>query len=329
MESYDRFIPAFLHKWQLPGGSIAVAKNGRLVLARGYGWADAEAKQPVVPGSLFRIASVSKPITAAAVLRLAEQQRLSLDDRAFDLLPKFRLPDGPGIDARLRTITVRQLLQHTAGWDRDKSFDPMFRPGIIAQATGTPSPATSEAIVRYMLRQPLDFSPGQRYAYSNFGYCLLGRVIEAITGKPYEEALRESVLAPCGIQRMRLGRTRPGDRADAEVRYYHTVEGPTASVFPDVQEPVAWPDGGFYIEAMDAHGGWTASAADLVRFASAVDGARPPALLSPESVRLIATRPAPPVSQREPTFYGLGWNIRPTAEGANWWHTGSLPGTVT
>lgn len=327
---FDGHITEFMRKWGIPAGAVAVAHRGKLVLARGYGIADRESQKPVTPDTLFRIASVSKPVTAVAVLRLVERKKLSLADRAFDRLPKFPLPEGADVDARLKNITIAELLHHTAGWDRDKSFDPMFRPKIIAEATGTASPATSEAIIRYMQRQPLDFTPGERYAYSNFGYCVLGRIIEAVTEKPYEEAVRELVLKPAHVSDMRLGRTRITDRPPNEVRYFDNVEGLTDSVFADVTEKVAAPDGGFYLEALDAHGGWIASAPDLVRFASAVEGRGRHALLRPETIRIMTGRPAPPVKADEKSWYGLGWMVRSVnGGGENWWHTGSLPGTMT
>ena len=89
---------------------------------------------------------------------------------------------GAKFDRRWREVTIHQLLQHTGGWDRDKSFDPMFHNNQICEELKIPSPALQKDIIRYMVRQPLDFNPGERYAYSNFGYCLLGRVIEKVTG---------------------------------------------------------------------------------------------------------------------------------------------------
>jgi N-acyl-D-amino-acid deacylase len=210
----------------------------------------------------------------------------------------------------------------------------MFIPFKAAKAQGVSPPADAATIIRYMLRQPLDFDPGQKYAYSNFGYCLLGRILEQATGKGYEQATRELVLEPCGAASLRLGRTLPAERSPGEVAYYdQPPEELARSVFADVEGEVPWPDGGFYLEAMDAHGGWIGSAPDLLRFATAIEGRRGEALLKPESLQLLAARPAPPVSQTGPTFYGLGWMIRQVEKDSdwrrsNWWHTGSLPGTA-
>src|SRR5207253_9317336 len=137
--------------------------------------------------SQFRIASLSKPITSAAILLLVQRGKLNLDQRVFDLLSYEPLP-GETVDPRLATITMRNLLEHSGGWNRDTTFDPMFMMSVpIAVATGTPAPATTDSIIRYMMGKPLQFNPGSDYSYSNFGYSLLGRVIETITGQPYEK----------------------------------------------------------------------------------------------------------------------------------------------
>ncbi len=324
LASFDRAIPALMKKWGIPGGAVAVVRDGRLVLARGYGYADLEAKAPVQPDALFRIASVSKPVTAAAVLKLVEEGRLDLNARAFEFRADLEPPPGATVDPRIRQVTVRQLLHHAGGWDRDRSFDPMFRPGIAAQAVGAPAPASAETVMRYMLGQPLDFQPGERYAYSNFGYAVLGRVVEAVTGESYEAYVKRAILAPAGITRMQVGRSLPAGRAEGEVRYYDGASAP--SVFPG-GGTVPMPYGGFYLEAMDAHGGWIASAVDLLRFATAVDGLPTrPDVLGPDAVRAMVAAPPAPLWLNSSYHYGMGWLVRP-AEG-NWWHDGSLPGTT-
>ena len=331
LASFDRTLLDLMAKWKIPGGSVAVVKDGRLVLAHGYGWADRENHQPVEPDSLFRIASLSKPLTSAAILKLVEEGRLRLDDKAFERLGDLKPRPGASVNPDLRRITIRNLLQHSAGWDRDKSFDPMFQSREIAAALGVPPPAGAEAIIRYMLDKPLQFSPGTSYAYSNFGYCVLGRVIEKTTGERYEDFVRDRILRPAGVTSMRLGRTRPRDRAPGEVLYYgFPGMGLAPSVFPSGPAEVPWPYGGFFLEATDAHGGWIASATDLARFIDAVDGRRHhPQILSPRSIQQMTARPAPPLWAGTDSWYGMGWSVRPAEGGANWWHTGSLEGTTT
>jgi N-acyl-D-amino-acid deacylase len=319
--SFDQAMEDQLRANGIAGGSLAVVQGGRLVHAKGYGMADVDAKTPVSADSLFRIASISKPITAVAVLRLVQDGKLDLDAKAFELLGVT--PEKA--DARLKDITIRQLLQHTGGWDRDKSGDPMFRPFDIAAEAGVASPPGPASIIRFVASRPLDFDPGARSAYSNFGYCVLGRVIEKVGGEPYEDFVKKTVLAPMGITRMKLGKSLLKDRAEGEVRYY-PVDGKQARpVFESVKDKeVPWPYGGFYLEAMDAHGGWLASAVDLVRFASNIEK-----VLGEKTRALMVARP--PGLPEAPAYYACGWMVRPVGKDGkmNTWHAGSLPGTAT
>jgi N-acyl-D-amino-acid deacylase len=330
---FDELMTRFVRQHRVPGAALAVAKDGRLVYARGFGWADRAKGLPVQPRSLFRIASISKPITAVAILRLIAQGKLRLTDHPFELLA---LPPPPGkkSDPRLKKITVLQLLQHTGGFDRDRSFDPMFRSVEIARQLGSPPPADAEQIIRYMLGHKLDFEPGSRYAYSNFGYCVLGRVIEKVSGKSYEHYVRQEVLAPLGIHDMQIGQTlRP---APHEVHYYDEKDqtGP-AVLGPNLGKAVPWPYGAWYLEAMDAHGGWIASAPDLVRFAAAFDRPIMDKLLGPAGVRAQFARPpgrAGYTAKGKPRdeYYGLGWEVRVVGpDSINFWHSGALDGTAT
>src|SRR5262249_18648993 len=125
LASFDRMMHTFLKKHKVPGAALAVSKDGRLVYARGFGHADVEAKDPVRPNPLMRVASVSKPITALAVLLLIEQGKLRLDDRVFEIVKlKPHLPDGARPDPRLKQVAVAHLLHHTGGWDSEKTGDP-------------------------------------------------------------------------------------------------------------------------------------------------------------------------------------------------------------
>ena len=338
MAPFDELVAAFVRDHKIPGAAVAVTRHGRLIYARGFGMADIEAGEPVRPDSLFRIASVSKPITAVAVLQLVEQGKLGLDERAFERLdgdPAFS-PDGTP-DPRLRQVTIRQLLRHTGGWDRDVSFDPMFRPIEIARELNVDAPAGTSAVIRYMGGKPLDFNPGERYAYSNYGYCVLGRLIEKASGQPYEAYVKEHVLRPLGITRMKLGHTLLEDRAEDEVKYYEPEGKPEPAVVgKNIGQDVPLPYGTWYLEAMDAHGGWIASAVDLARFAAAFDDPARCPLLKPGTIAEMFARPeglAGHDAEGKPKdyYYALGWQVRPEADPFSpaQWHTGSLPGTST
>jgi N-acyl-D-amino-acid deacylase len=335
LASFDEMMLAFMAKQHVPGAALAVTKDGMLVYARGFGMADHAG--PVVPRALFRVASISKPITAAAIMKLIEEGKLKLDTRVFAILKlQAFLPKGRKRDPRLKDITVRELLHHTGGWDRDKSFDPMFRSVEIAQALKGPPPAQPDQIIRYMLGQPLDFTPGERYAYSNFGYCVLGRIIEKVSGESYEEYVKKHILAPLGIQATRLGKTLPKGRARLEVTYHDEKSRTGPSVFAaNLGKQVPLPYGAWCLEAMDAHGGWISSAVDLVRFASAFDKPEQCKILTKQSIATMFARPEGAAGYNakgkpRADYYACGWEVRSAGKGkANQWHSGALDGTAT
>jgi CubicO group peptidase (beta-lactamase class C family) len=334
LEPFDQSVRALMQQYGLPGGAVAVVRDGKLIYARGFGYADVEKKTLVAPDALFRIASVSKAITSAAIMKLVEEGKLTLDDRVAPFIAHLAPAPGATVDPRWEQITIRHLLDHTGGWDRDKpngGFDPMFRPAIAAAAVGAPAPASGETVIRYMKGMPLDFNPGEKFAYSNFGYDILGRVIERLSGMPYEEYVRARVLMPVGATRTRQGRSRLVDALPGEVKYY--VSGSTAvnwplvsSVFPgEGTMPLNY--GGYYLEAMDSHGAWVSSTVDLLRFVNGVDGrASPPDILSPQLVAQM-TGSGVPICPDGSCYYAGGWNVRPTMGDATWWHGGDLAGT--
>ena len=337
MGSYDQVIPDLMRKHAIPGGAVAVLRDGRLIYARGFGYAHVENRTPVQPDALFRVASVSKPITSAAIMKLVEEGKLTLHDRVAPLIAHLTPAQGATVDPRWEQITIRQLLNHTGGWDRDKpngGFDPMDRPALAAAAVNAPAPASAETIIRYMKGMPLDFNPGERWVYSNFGYAILGRVIERLSGMPYEAYVRARVLQPVGANRTRSGRTRMGHALADEVKYYWPGAAvnapPVPSVFPG-EGMVPFNYGGYHLEAMDASGAWVSSTVDLLRFLAGVDGrADRPDILSAELVAEMTSKSnGATVCASGACYYAGGWWVRPTQGDASWWHGGTLPGTTS
>ncbi|MEI8384012.1 MAG: serine hydrolase domain-containing protein [Planctomycetota bacterium] len=333
---FDTMMRDFVKTQRVPGASLAVSRNSLVVYARGFGLADREVSRPVQPDSLFRLASISKPLTAVAVMQLVEQGKFGLDDRIFDLLPaKDWLPKQH--DERLRIVTVRHLLQHTAGWDRTKSFDPIGRVHDIARDANKPLPVDVSDVIRYTLTLPLDFDPGTRYAYYNVDYLLLGRLIELMTREKYEHRVKQHVLAPMGITRMELGRAWKEDLARDEVRYYDSKQRePVAVCGSKLGSKVSQVYGGENFEAYEAHGGWIGSAVDLVRFISAFDHVHHPKLLKAETLHTMWSRPSGLAGHEadgkpNEAYYACGWNVRPVGVkgGVNAWHSGLIAGTST
>jgi N-acyl-D-amino-acid deacylase len=269
---------------------------------------------------------------------LVQSGKLKLDDHAFPLLglKPFLLP-GHQQDPRLNSITIRQLLEHSGGWDRDKSGDIMFKHFMVAQEMGIASPPDHESLIRWAMGQTLDFTPGTQYAYSNFGYCVLGRIIEKASGMSYEKYVQTHVLAPVGIRDTRIGKGRLSERFPHEVRYYDPENNTGRSVFSaDGDVPVPTPYAFASPETMDAHGGWIASAVDVAHFMAKLDVPGEHPLLSSASVATMFTRPAPPLGLDEngapsAVYYALGWQVRPVGNNgkANYWHNGAMPGTST
>lgn len=350
LRPFDDLMLNVLRDRSVPGASLAVARHGEILLSRGYGWADREAKTPVQPDSIFRIASVSKPITATAVICLVQQGKLKLDEPVLPrLLCLFSKP--PVVrDTRWEKVTVRHCLQHRGGWDRNVSFDPIARPDEIANSLGIRTPVAPDRIVEYMFSVPLDFEPGARAAYSNFGYIILGRLIAIASGRPYEEYVAQQILNPLKCKNTQLGRARRPDRLKGEVIYYDRQSRRGRSLYPaDEGAEVDLPFGAENFEAFEAHGGWTSTAADLLRFASVLlPNPQPRSVLSPASIALIKQCPEGaaghlPDGRPKDAFNGLGWMVRPVLKQtdtnakenllqvygppANLWHSGFIAGT--
>lgn len=335
----DAMLAKFMEEHKPPGASVAVSYHGRLVYARGFGLADVEKKEPVQVDSLFRLASISKPFTSAAVMRLVQAGKLKLDDKVFPLLKlEPLLKDGDTLDPRWHDITVQQCLQHTGGWDRSKGFDPMGARAaeMTAEALNVPLPITATQIIRFTMGKPLNSDPGTAYAYSNFGYCVLGRVIENVSGVGYEEFVKREVLAPLHITDMRLGKNLLVDRAPHEVKYYDSGNRTGRAISgPHIGEAAPVQYGVECLETMDANGGWIASATDLMRFAVALENPEKCPILKPETVATMLTPPPGPVGHESDgrpkrTYYACGWSVRRTGRGRiekN--HAGLLAGSST
>jgi len=307
-------------------GAVAVTLHGRLVFHHAYTYAPTNVA-PTQPTNLFRIASLSKAFTSAAIMQLIQAGKVGIDQQIGTILNL-----SGATDSRFATVTIREMLQHWGGWDRSISPDPMFNDFAVSAGTGMPLPTTPQMIINYMKTQSLDHAPGTVYAYSNFGYCLLGRVIEAVTGVPYGQWIQANVLQPAGIWDMQLGKPLLTDKLPAEVDYDDqlqriepTVMGAGSPPFPPIQY------GGWNIKSMDSHGGWLATAADLVRFSSSYDNqANSPLMNSNMFNLMVSIPPYPAQDQNAAAYYGAGWMVRPEGGNTyNLWHDGSLDGTFT
>ncbi len=312
----------FLQRWQIQGASLAIVKEGRLVYARGFGYADKEKNILTQPYHQFRIASVSKLFTATALMQLVEQGKLKLSDKVFG--KKGILNDSLFqniADPLALDIEVHHLLKHTAGWRNQLRTDPMFAPLEVAEIMGVVPPPSLESTIQFMLSQTGYFAPGTLYDYSNFGYCVAGKIIEKVSGLPYETYLKKYLLAPIGIERMELGKNRYVDKFPQEVRYYeHQKSEKKRSVY-GTGDSVSRTYEATHLEALGAAGGWIATPADLLRLVNVIDGFDEiPDILSPQSIAAMTRALVTDSTQSQL----MGWK---GVDEEKWWRTGSLVGT--
>jgi len=305
------------------GVSVAVAKEGALLFANGYGYADPGLQTPFTATLRGRIASISKMTTMAAAMHLVEQGQLSLDDRLLDRLPEFK----PPLDSRAADITLRHLLSHAGGWYA--SGEPLFLQSRVASELGIPSPPSCADVFRWtMQKRYLDFAPGSMHAYSSVGFCALGLVVEKVAGRDLQGYVRDVVLAPMGVHAARFGGSRRVDLAPGEVTYLDADGAPPlTSVFPSDTTPVpapyaySWP-------TLGAAGGWVFSAVDLTRFLNGLEGrGTSAAFLSLATIATVTTVSWPNAASGYE--YGLGITIRQDSVPRWWGHNGRLWGTFS
>jgi CubicO group peptidase (beta-lactamase class C family) len=325
LSAREEFLPLeirinrLLDKYAIKGASVAVMKDGRLVLARGFGYADQETNQFVEPKHVFRVASVSKLITAVAVMKLVEEGKLSLDDKIFG--EEGLLNDSVYLaykDKRVDDITVRNLLNHSAGWNRNYG-DHMFMQHTIARQMKVDLPVDLPLIIKFAIDKRLHFRPGSRTSYSNLGYAILGLVIEKKTGQTYVDYVTNEIFKPAGIYDIYMGKNLMEQKIANEVIYYEQRNvGKVHSVYAK-NEMVDRTYGGNDIELLGAAGGWIATAPDLMKFLSLIDGDETiPDILSMETLRMMTN----------PLLSGghtIGWSG--TDGRGNWWRTGTFAGT--
>lgn len=317
-QKFDARINRFLSKWQIKGASFALMKDGKLLYSKGYGHADEEMGVKADVSNIFRIASVSKLITAVGIMKLAENGSLNLTDKVFG--PEGILNDSLFSDIkdkRMKDITVEHLLRHQGGFSVIYG-DPMFCPVDVAEKMGVPAPAGLNTTIQFVLGRRLRFTPGQGSIYSNVGYAILSKVIEKASGQDYEAYIRKNVLYPAGCLDMHLGHNLYENKFANEVKYYEPADVPPIIACDGSGKFVAKCNGGNNIEGLYGAGGWVASPTELLKLLSAIDGApSSPDILKPENISYM--------TQYSGNALPIGWMN--TNNDGDWWRTGTLSGT--
>ena len=296
LKNMEDFAEAYLRKYRVPGISLSISKDGSLKYSKAFGFADPMKKEPLTTKHRFRIASLSKSITSVCIFRLIEQAKLSLTDKVFGksglLAERFNKVRK---NTYLEEVSIEHLLTHRVGnWDNEAD-DPMFLNNKMTH---------DELIYWTLERRVLTRHPGIDYKYSNFGYCLLGRVIEEVTKKSYEDAASDLVFKPCGMTSLDLTGNTLKERRPFEVIYC---------------DQNGYDPYGFNFRRMDSHGGWISTSEDLARFLVHVDGfPTKPDILNSDSINVMTTP--------SNSGYAKGWCVN---RSNNWWHNGSLQGSLS
>ncbi len=314
----DVQIERFMKQWGIKGASLAIMKDERLIYAKGYGIADHQLNEATEVRHIFRIASVSKLITAAAIMKLKEQGALKLSDKIFSEGGVLYLPQFSEIrDRRVKNITIEHLLRHKGGFS-SRGGDPMFNLPAISRRVSPGRAPQSDEIISYVLGQRLSFNPGSGTRYSNVGYLILSRVIEIASGESYEDYVKNSILFPAGVYDMHIAGNLYSEKYPNEVRYYAPDNEDYTESFDGTGMMARRYYGGNNIRALMGAGAWVASPSELLKLAAALDGKESVKdIITPESIALMTSS--------TPSDLPIGW-ARCTPSGV-WSRTGGFSGT--
>jgi CubicO group peptidase (beta-lactamase class C family) len=292
LREFEAFAETQLASAHMPGLSVAVMKDD-FVWSHGFGFADVENRTPATAESSYRLASVTKPMTAVAVLKLAEEGRIDLDAEVQKYVPSFPKKPWP--------ITIRQLLAHLGGIShyRDLAAEQHFR-----------EPKNTVESLAVFRDFDLVAEPGTRFSYTTYGYVLLGAVIEGATGKPYAEVMREKVWAPLGMTNTLMDDMRA--IIPNRVRGYELRDGKLRNAeYVDVSSRFA-------------AGGTRSTVLDMIAFVRGVAAGK---VLAPATVDRMWTQQT--TKDGRTIAWGLGWDVSPIAGRFAASHDGSQPETET
>jgi CubicO group peptidase (beta-lactamase class C family) len=286
----DAAVRGIMQDSNCRGAALALVKGTKLIFARGYTLAEPGYPQ-IQPTTLFRQASVSKVLTGIAIYQLIEEGKLSLEDKVQQLL-NLKTPDGsPPTDPRFFDMTVRHLLEHTAGLDGNAIWrEEKILAAHNAAHPGSPFhlPITHKMAESFIATQMLKWAPGApgEQQYCNACYWLAGRIVAKMRGAPhFAAAIQPTILAPLNISRIRLSRNLIEEQLIDEARYHSpTLHIQKSEITPD-RPLVARQYGGNNLSLSDASGGMSAAVVDLARIIAALNAPQGTAMLSEQSVQ--------------------------------------------
>lgn len=293
LAAIDTYVSAQVRDQGYAGLALTIIRDGKVVLAKGYGKRLVEEGTPVEPETPFAVGSVTKQFTCACILLLAEEGKLSIDDRVVKYAPKL---------TRASDITLHDLMTHLSGYPDFYPLDFVDRRLV--------KPILPEDLLAEYAGARLDFEPGERWSYSNTGYTLLGHVVTKVSGKPFGQFLKERILDPLGMTHSAF---EPGPEIKGRTKGYTSFAlGPLEPAEPEAS---GW---------LYAAGGLWASAPDLGRWDLALMGGR---VLKPESYRIMTTPRA--LKSGHTTGYGCGLNVRQIGGETVLIHGGAVSGFLS
>lgn len=286
----DDYIALQMRRQQVPGLSLAVVQDGRVVKLQGYGFADLELEVPVTPDTVFEIGSITKQFVAAAIMTLVEQGKINLDEPASSYLS-----DLPPV---WHEVTVRQLLTHTSGIP---DFEEILGYGAYR------IPTTAQQLIAVAAAKPMDFAPGAQWHYSNTGYYLLGLIIEKVSGVPYVTLIEKRILEPAGMTRTRS--SVPTEIIAGRASGYALEERRIAN--RDAIQPTA----------VGGAGDLVSTTGDLVKWNAMLDAQ---SVLATDSYAKMWANQA--LADGSPSGYGFGWFVSPVRGHRAQEHSGGTAG---
>jgi CubicO group peptidase (beta-lactamase class C family) len=290
----DSLVHAYMAESHAPGVSVAVVRGRDTLVMAGFGLADIAAHRPATPATIYEIGSNTKQFTSAAVMRLAEQHKLSIDDELSRYLPQIPLHGN--------RVTIRQLLTHTSGIHSYTDVE--------AWKAHWAEDLTPDSIMGFVAKDSFDFAPGTRYKYDNSGYILLGMVIEKVSGQPYATYLKSEFFEPLGLTHTSYCPSHPTDPAFA-TGYSKKGDGVVPHEYLSLTQPYA-------------AGSLCSTVGDFVQWQRDLAGGK---VVSPESFTLMTT--AATLNNGEPIRYGFGLVPGDMLGHKDFGHSGGIPGYTT
>ena len=294
LQRIEQVVTTEMARTSIPGVSIAIARNGRVEWTQGFGMADLENLIPVTAQTRIRLGSISKPITAIAVMQLVERGKIDIDAEVQRYLPSFPKKPWP--------VTIREILGHQSGIRHYKPDG--------SDSNNIKHYSDAIAPLEIFQNDPLLFEPGTKYSYSTFGFNVLGAIVETVSGMKYTDYVRENIFKPAEMDQISqddhfaiIPHRARGYRLDNGV--LHNCR------FEDTSNKVAG-------------GGFISTATDLVKFAMAVNSGK---LVKQDSARLMFT--AQKLHDGSVSGYGMGFFIRQSDGHLSVSHSGGQSGITT